>query len=267
MEEEKRVMILDCDSVMFAIGNPNKVLDEFGVPMRTEDNKKFLYIDKTEEELKSSADFMMNDIFVSSNCTHYIGYIKGKHTISQRKAINPEYKSNRPKESPKWWNFCKDYLIKEYKVVEVDNIEVDDAVSITKNQLKDSFIVAIDKDLLNLEGKHFNWRKREWVEISKEQEKLYFWKSMITGDVIDGIKGIPGKGIKYAEKTLSIDFINYQSTVLNTYISRFGEYEGISLFYKNYMSLKLLDSYEGFIIPEPNKVILKLEENKVDNLL
>ena len=260
MEEEKRIMVLDCDSVMFAIGNPNKVLDEFGVPMRTEDNKKFLYIDKTEEELKVSADFMMNDIFISSNCTHYIGYIKGKHTISQRKTINPDYKSNRKLEQPKWWNFCKDYLIKKYNVIEVDDIEVDDAISITKNQLKGSFICAIDKDLLNLSGKHFNWRKKEWVEVTKEQEELYFWTSMITGDTIDNIKGIPKAGIKFAERLFnSFATLKYpvDELVYKAYKENMGLYKGIQEFHKNFMSLRLLDSYEGFVIPEPIEISLQ----------
>ena len=267
MEEEKRIAVIDMDSVVYSIINPNKVLDEFGVPKRTEDNSKFLYTEKTENEVIESAKFIMNDIFVSSNCTHYIGFIKGRNTISYRKSINPEYKANRGTEPPKLWNFCKDYLIKEYNIVEANNLEVDDFVHMTKLALKDSFICCIDSDLLGTEGVHFSWRKKEWITTTKEQAEYKFWVDMICG-THNNTKGIPGKGIKFAEKCLEeTDGLLMKSIVFENYLHFFGEYEGIQEFYKNYMSLKLLDSYEGFVIPEPIKVVIKIEENKVDNLL
>ena len=93
---------MDLDSIAFAAGHGNKVLDENGKPKRTEDNSKFLYIDKTEEELIASVDSIMIGILVKGGFTHYIGYIKGSKTTVSRKLINPEYKENRSKESPKW---------------------------------------------------------------------------------------------------------------------------------------------------------------------
>ena len=64
----------------------------------------------------------------------------------------------------------------------MDNIEVDDAVSITRNSIKDSYTVAIDKDLLWTRGCNYNWSKNEWVTVNDDEAKYYFWKSMIVGE-------------------------------------------------------------------------------------
>src|ERR1700751_351444 len=184
------IAVIDLDSVAFSIGHPNKVLDNNKEPIR-KDNK-FVYEDKTELELIKSADELMKSILNKGKFTGYIGFIKGKGNY--RYSINSEYKQNRPIESPKWWLFVKDYLIQQWKAIEVNGIEVDDAVNITRLQIPDSVIVAIDKDLLELEGLHYNWRKDEWVTTSKARAEYKFWQDMIVGQPADNIKGIPGSG-------------------------------------------------------------------------
>lgn len=253
------IAILDTDSIMFAIGNGNKLLDEDKIPIK-DISGKFIYTDKTEEELVESTDWIMDDILTSCNADGYIAYIKGKNTTTERKLINPEYKANRPKESPKWWSFTKQYLIDKWKVIPADNYEVDDYVNVTLKMLPDSFIVAIDKDLLGLEGRHFNWRKKEWVEVTKKQEGYNFWASMITGDTADNIKGCAGKGIKFVEKWMTTYGTFDEYSVLNVYINHFGESEGIKQFYKNYFSLKIADKIEGFTVPEI--ITFKKESNE-----
>lgn len=86
-------------------------------------------------------------------------------------------------------------------------------------------------------------------------------------DSIDNIKGIPGSGPVAAKKILTEGYfwdvtsdIWYRDQVFNAYIKHFGEYKGIQEFHKNYMSLKLLESYEGFVIPEVNKLSNNVKE-------
>lgn len=247
-----KIAIIDLDSVAYSIGHPNKVLDAKGEPLR--ENNKFVYVDKTEDELRNSAHYWMNLILSKTESTHYIAYIKGINTIASRKNVASTYKNNRNIEQPKWWSFVKDYLISEFKAISVDNIEVDDAVNITRLQVPDSFICAMDKDLLGLEGNHYNWRKEEWIYTTKAEAEHKFWSDMICGQSGDGIKGLPGKGEKFAEKVLNgskhLEYI-YECVILSEYITHFGEYIGIKEFYKNYIQLKILDVYDGFNIPEP----------------
>lgn len=258
------VAIIDMDSVMFSIGNPNKVLDKYGAPRR--EGGRFVTVEKTDAELADSCEFIMNKILTTSKCGSYIAFIKGNDTTKTKRLIDPNYKADRHGESPKWWNFVKGYLINNYGVIEVHGAEVDDFVNITRLQVPNSFICAIDSDLLGLEGTHFNWKKNnlvgEWVTTTAEQAEYKFWSDMITG-THNNTKGIPGKGIKFAESIFIDADINsekYYSKVLESYIDHFGEELGIEEFYKNYKMIKILDKYEGFVIPEPIKIKTKKEE-------
>lgn len=243
--EESKVAIIDLDSVVFTIGNPNKVLDSAGNPMRTEDGSKFLYIDKTDDELIQSTDDIMKMILARGNFTHYIGFIKGKNTIKRKKLINPDYKSNRKGDKPAWMDLVVSTLLKNWNVAIVDEIEVDDAVNITRLFIPNSNIVAIDSDLLGLEGTHFNWRKDEWVTRTREEAKKQFWKDMICG-THNNTKGLKGKGEKYVEGLFKINpedirIGKYLEFTFNEYISHYGEELGIENFYKEYKMLKILD--------------------------
>lgn len=246
---ESKTAVIDLDSVMFSIAHPNKILDESGVPIK--ENGKFVYIEKSIGEMYGSADHIMSSILKLSEADSYIAYVKGKGNF--RYVTNADYKANRPKESPHWWKAIKEYLLVHWFATEVNNIEVDDAVNITRLQLPNSFICAIDKDLLSLEGTHYNWRKNEWVTVSKEEAYYKFWSDMIIGQSGDNIKGIPGKG-EVAAKAIMEDSKCPPARIIKNYIQHFGEYEGIKQFYKNYISLKILDNYEEFQIPNISKV-------------
>lgn len=246
------IAIIDLDSLIFHAFHPNKVLDEFGIPLRTEDNKRFIYKDKIESEIEESCDYLMNTLLEKSGAEYYIGYIKGKDTIKNRISINPEYKSNRNLEQPKYWEFTKNYLVNNWNANVVNNIEVDDAVVITNTKLKESFICAIDSDLLGIEGTHYNWKKNQWIEVSKEEANYKFWSDMICG-THNCTKGIPGKGKAFVDRFLPGHNIFYLK-VLMEFVTHFGEYKGIKEFYKNYISNYLLREDNTFIIPDLNKV-------------
>lgn len=248
-----KIAIIDSDSICFSAFHPNKVLDSFGNPLRTEDGKKFIYQEKTEDEIKQSVDYIMSNIIIKTKCTEFIAFIKGKNTINYKRSIDSSYKADRSGEEPKHWNFVKNYLISKWNVVEVNNIEVDDAVNITRLALKDSFICCIDSDLLGLEGTHYNWRKEEWINTSKADAQYKFWSDMICG-THNNTKGLPRKGESFVKKLFeSGQLKSYRSLVLDAYCEHYkSEKEGVIEFYKNYMMLKLLEVPDyDFVIPEP----------------
>lgn len=126
-----KIAVIDCDSIVFTAFHPNKVMDTDGNPMR--ENNKFIYEDKTEEQIRESVNSLMHHILSSGRFTHYIGFIKGRNTIAERLTYNSQYKANRNAEQPKFWEFTKNYLIEKWGVIEVNNLEVDDACRITAN--------------------------------------------------------------------------------------------------------------------------------------
>lgn len=259
------IAIIDLDSLCYAIGNPNKVLDNNGIPLRLDN--KFVYEDKTQEQLLESCDFFMNKVLTNSKCNFYVAYIKGKDTIKAKRLIDPNYKADRNKEQPKWWDFIKGYLIESWGAIEVNEIEVDDACVITRNQIENSFIICIDSDIIGLEGTTFNWKKNdlvgEWVTTTAKQAEYKFWCDMICGSH-NNTKGIPRKGIKYCEKVFEESKLKGDTLcllVIDEYTKHFGKELGIEEFYKNYRMLKILTHLEGFIIPEPIKY--KKQEEKL----
>ncbi len=261
-----RIAIIDMDSICYHIFHPNKVLDKYGKPTRTDDNKRFIYQDKTIEELISCSDLLIEQILNRGGFTGYIGFIKGVNTTLSRKIVNPDYKSNRNTEPPKYWGFVKDYLVKNWNIIEADDIEVDDAVNITRLNIIDSYIVAIDQDLLNLESinPHYNWLKNIWINTSKKEEVYSFWKDICTGQAGDGVKGLSGIGKQNEIFTKNI-FKPTPEYVLSLYIHKLGEEKGIHEFFKTYHSLKILDKCDDFIIPEINiynKSINVIEEKR-----
>lgn len=89
-------------------------------------------------------------------------------------------------------------------------------------------------------------------------------------DIIDNIKGIPKRGEKFFDKLRDLNTIGgvldieeLRTCIFNEYITYFGEETGIKEFSKNYISLKVLDKYEGFTIPEPQPFEKETNINKL----
>lgn len=253
----EKIAIIDMDSMLYSAFMPNKVADEItGEPKKADG--KFVYTPKTDDEIKAALDGIMYHIFHEGGFTHYIAFVKGYLTTNARVAINPEYKKQRTKEIPEKWEFTKQYAIERWGVIEVHEIEVDDAVRITYINTANSHIVAIDKDLLLLKGEHFNWRKNEWSTVTSEQEEEYFSRSMIIGDTVDNIKGLLGRGEKYCDKMN----IKKLPQVFTLYLLDYGIEKGVDEFYKNFKCLHILTESERFIhIPKP----ILIEKNHDDN--
>jgi hypothetical protein len=257
-----KIGILDCDSIAYTIGHGNKIqinqigdiqLNDLDIPpvYQRDEKGRLVYTDKTEEQLIESCNYVIGDILNKGGFTHYVGFIKGSNTIKHKLTFNPTYKQDRKLEQPKWWNFVKDYLVKNYNIFLANDFEVDDYVVSSYKCTPNSHIVAIDSDILAIEGTHYNWRKNEWITVTKDQENFAFWSQMITGNH-NNIKGLPGKGIKYAENVLkSIDIFKDHTAniILIQYIDHYKNVElAIDEFYKNYKSLKVIDN----IVINPN---------------
>ena len=143
-------------------------------------------------------------------------------------------------------------MINNHNFMGIEGYEADDLVLSYEHQNPqfDCIKVSPDKDILNLCGVNFNPRKMEIKQTSLEEEQEFFWKSMICGDTVDGIKGIP----KWGEKSFNLiketlpfgtskmNNAYYRETILHCYCNVFGEYEGIKEFYKNYRSLKIINN-------------------------
>lgn len=121
-----------------------------------------------------------------------------------RHQILPTYKSNRKKEKPSLFYVLKDYVIERYPSKTKPLLEADDVIGILATLRPGQYIIAsLDKDLLQIPGRHYNWRKGEMVTVSEEEADFRFYMQALTGDPTDGYYGCPGIGPKTAERILA----------------------------------------------------------------
>jgi DNA polymerase I len=119
-------------------------------------------------------------------------YLSGESNF--RTTINPEYKANRkntPK--PEYLDACRQHLVDEWHAVLADNCEADDCMAIAQTMYPESTIICtIDKDLLQVPGKHYNFVKQEFREVSEKEGLFQFYWQCIMGDRTDNIFGFDG---------------------------------------------------------------------------
>lgn len=114
----------------------------------------------------------------------------------------PWYKAHRkdtPK--PKHLHHLRDYVIDIYGAVVSDGEEADDLIGKAQKDWT-TCITSTDKDLDQIPGWHFNWRKSSLYWVTREQGLMFFLKQMIMGDRADNVKGIPRMGEVKADKAL-----------------------------------------------------------------
>ena len=249
---KKNMIVFDGDFLLYYCTMGNKVLDSDNNPVK--EDGKFIYTEKTLDEVKSTADEIITNLINRASGDFYVGYI-GK-SKSFRYEEYPEYKANRKGDKPKWFKELEEYLINHWKFIGLTNgLEADDAVNIVRNKLRGQyniFIVTTDKDLIKcIPGRYINARDCSIIRTTKEQARTAFWTSMITGDTVDNIKGIPKCGKKYAEKLFSnVDYSTdstHEKLVYKAYCEKFGSDADVE-YTKNLKLLYILDDYEDLEI-------------------
>jgi len=155
--------------------------------------------DDAEDFVYARAEDLIDQILVNTEATEYRLFLTGKNNF--RYTIYPEYKAHRPKEKPFWLEKCRQYLIATFNAEVIDGQEADDALGIA--QTEDTIICSIDKDLLMIPGRHYNFVKDEFQEVTNDSGMFHFYMQCLTGDRSDNIKGIEKIGPKKAEKILA----------------------------------------------------------------
>ena len=131
----------------------------------------------------------------------YVLCISGGGNFRELVDSTAVYKGNRidaPK--PVHTQAIKDYMTTRHPHVLAYDIEADDWMGI--HQTEDTIICSIDKDLLMIEGQHYNLDSTEVVYQDPFSCRYTFVKQLIEGDRVDNIPGLKGYGGKKAERLL-----------------------------------------------------------------
>ena len=110
-----------------------------------------------------------------------------------REYIYPKYKKNRdPNFKPYYYTEIKDYIKNNYPTTMGHTIEADDLIGKRQTICKeeDTIICSLDKDLDQIPGNHYNWRKDELYYIHEIDGHRLLGKQALQGDPADNIPGL-----------------------------------------------------------------------------
>lgn len=190
-------------------------------------------------------DTTIENIIEGSGCDSYQLYVSGGHNF--RYDIDPSYKGKRPPD-PEHREACRQHLINKWGAIETDGYEADDAVGC--EQTEDTMIVGIDKDLLMIPGKHYQWplvrkgvvvREGRFLNVSEEEGIRWFFSQMLIGDSVDNIKGIHRVGKVKAENILA-NWI-YEGEMYHVVKKMYEEVDREEDFYRNLDLLWIWQNY------------------------
>ena len=163
----------------------------------------------TEEEnekivVSRVATFIESMLWEDLDAETYQGYLTGSGNFRNDIARTAPYKGNRTAPKPKHLQFIRDYLVSAWDFKISEGEEADDAIAIAHTESNYTTVIAsIDKDFLQLPGKHWNFVKKEMTEVNEAEALLNFYRQVLTGDRVDNIIGLKGIGPVKADKILA----------------------------------------------------------------
>jgi 5'-3' exonuclease len=137
------------------------------------------------------------------NAEQYKCFLTSSDKSNFRFGLYAEYKANRKAPKPLHYEALRTHLLEAHDAEMVEGEEADDRLGIIATNTPDTVICSIDKDLLQIPGRHWHFVRKELIEISPLEGTRFFYKQLLMGDKpVDNIDGIYGIGTKIADKIL-----------------------------------------------------------------
>lgn len=151
--------------------------------------------------------------------------LTGTGNFREQIATIKGYKANRVGiEKPVHYAAIRRYMKERWNAEVVNGMEADDMLAIiaaSENYDPERvIIVSMDKDLMTVPGRLYNFKRKRFYHITEEQALINFYRQCLTGDVVDNIGGAFKCGEKGAETLIHLGM-----TELEMYQSVLGEYE------------------------------------------
>lgn len=205
----------------------DSIQKECGLAVKADDPQweSSLKVDHVSHALQG-AKMMIHKIFTQTGTEEYIGFLSSDRdeTLFRHKYAKTQgYKANRKDfKKPVHYEAIRKYLTDNYNTYVCWGIEADDALAMS--QTEDTCIVSIDKDLLQIPGRHYNFVKEEWSTIGDLEGYRNMYAQALQGDRADNIPGLHQIGIKTAQKLLKD--CNSEKDMYNICIEQYRERSG-----------------------------------------
>ncbi len=158
-----------------------------------------------EDKALMLVDVMLGDIYAryAEQAPDLCVYLTGVGNFRSQIATRAVYKGNRAASlPPTHLKAIRAHLIDKHKAIVSAQEEADDLLGIAMTEFPDSVLVSIDKDLMQLPGRHYNFVTKEEVNVSPKEAVLNFYCQVLTGDSTDNILGLSGIGPVKAKRAL-----------------------------------------------------------------
>jgi len=254
--------LIDADSIVYIVAWHHKELaDEF-----------------SEQLVRNSCDQIVQNILSACNATRYLGSFSSSPNFRHEHYKFAPYKGTRKEKAEwviRWEGVIKRHLCTKWKFFIPIGIEADDVLSGAWHLINgesECVVCSPDKDLIQIPGYYYDYHKAEGMRLISEQEASgHLCKQMLTGDVTDNIKGIPGIGDVKADSMLSGKEDGIQC-VKTAYYKHFGEYYGDIIYRETVIALQLLcpthplwEEYkqfiEGIVKIHVHPVVIEVEQS------
>jgi len=214
-------------------------------------------------EMYGAVDQFIIGILQATNADMYLGAIGDKvkcfrHQVAKFKP----YKGKRGEPEPwylLWKPVIEHRLREEWGFVSVPGLEADDIIALAHEKWTSAhklaeldWIITVcspDKDMRQLAGKHFDYKKLDYAEVTLTEAEYNLAFQMIAGDTTDGVAGIPGAGEKKAKEKLKEAMekgIFPDQMVRSMYNKHFGDYYGGIIYQENLAVLTMMNTGHMF---------------------
>lgn len=186
-------------------------------------------------------------IIETTKADKYFGVFSDKQSFRNTEYLVAPYKGTRPPKPEfiqEWESTIKEYYTSKLGFVTYADLEADDMVVVLKERFKDTIICSPDKDLKQVAGTLFDYKKNEIVDVSEFDAMKNFYRQLLTGDTSDNVKGVPGLGEVKVNKLFEglYEEIEFATAVKDQYTKYYGEYYGGVIESQTYNTIKMLDS-------------------------
>ena len=195
-------LLIDCDFIVYKCCAAAETEMDFGddvIVVTSKFSEAYKCVQRDIEKIKREFPFYEEIILFFTSPNNF------------RKKILPEYKGHRNRKKPCGFKRVVNQLKKDYKVIVKDTLEADDTMGIYATKYPGNIIVSPDKDMKQIPGKLYNFD--ETIDITPEEGARWHLIQSMAGDNTDGYSGVPGIGIKRAEKIFSEKGYTWQAVV------------------------------------------------------
>lgn len=179
------------------------------------------------EEACKEFDAFIDKVVRRSGADEFIICLSGSKNFRDEIAVTRKYKGNRDdKHKPTHF-----YELKNRLLGDGGGVYTFDQINLSNNEEADdvmgrlqvagnggTIICTIDKDLDQIPGWHYNWRKEIIYYVEHDDAVRFFYQQLLSGDPVDNIIGVPGCGPVGARKLVAAEHLgNLEELVRREY--------------------------------------------------